>query len=75
MKKILKYISTISILLFLVLWILSKFIDKSNFETIEIRNILVLIYLVTSLKHYKMEVEDKNIEIQDLKMKLEASKK
>ena len=66
MKKILKYISTISILLFLVLWILSKFIDKSNFETIEIRNILVLIYLVTSLKHYKMEVEDKNIEIQDL---------
>jgi hypothetical protein len=73
MKKALKIIFTVSILIFLVLWILSKFMDKSEFNTMEIRNILVLIYLVSSLKYYKMEVDDKNTEIENLKAKLKEN--
>lgn len=70
MKKALKIIYTASILIFFILWILSKFMDNSEFNTMEIRNIFVLIYLVSSLKYYKMEVDDKNAEIEKLKIKL-----
>lgn len=73
MKKTLKIILTISALIFLVLWVLSKFIDESKFNSIEIRNILVLIYLVSSLKYYRMEVDDKNTEIENLKAKLKEN--
>ena len=70
MKKTLKIISTVSIVLFGVLWISSKFDFLNEFNSIDIRNILVLIYLFTSLKYFQMEVKDKNAEIQDLKLKL-----
>ena len=71
MKKTLKIISIVSIILFGILWILNKFIDTSEFNTIlDNRNILVLIYLFTSLKYYQMEVKEKNIIIEDLKTKL-----
>jgi hypothetical protein len=71
MKKTLKIISIVSIILFGILWILNKFIDTSEFNTIlDNRNILVLIYLFTSLKYYQMEVKEKNIIIEDLKAKL-----
>jgi len=70
MKKTLKIISTVSIVLFGVLWILSKFNILKEFNLIEFRSILVLIYLSTSLIYFKMEVKDKNAEIQDLKLKL-----
>ena len=46
--------------------------DESEFNTMEIRNILVLIYLVSSLKYYKMEVDDKNTEIENLKGELKG---
>ena len=75
MKKTLKIISTISIVLFGGLWISSKFDFLNEFNSIDIRNILVLIYLFTSLKYFQMEVKDKNAEIQDLKLKLEKRKK
>jgi len=75
MKKTLKIISTVSIVLFGVLWISSKFNFLNEFNSIDIRNILVLIYLFTSLKYFQMEVKDKNAEIQDLKLKLENTKK
>ena len=74
MKKTLKIISTVSIVLFGVLWISSKFDFLNEFNSIDIRNILVLIYLFTSLKYFQMEVKDKNAEIQDLKLKLEKMK-
>jgi hypothetical protein len=75
MKKALKIISTVSIVLFGVLWISSKFDFLNEFNSIDIRNILVLIYLFTSLKYFQMEVKDKNTEIQNLKLKLENTKK
>jgi len=69
-KKALKIIFTTSILVFLLLWILDRFTSSFEYNTMEVRNILVIIYLVASLKYYKMEVNDKNIEIEDLKLKL-----
>lgn len=75
MKKTLKIISTISIVLFGGLWISSKFDFLNEFNSIDVRNILVLIYLFTSLKYFQMEVKDKKAEIQDLKLKLEKRKK
>ena len=71
MKKTLKIISIVSIILFGILWILNKFIDTYEFNTVmDNRNILVLIYLFTSLKYYQMEVKEKNLIIEDLKAKL-----
>ncbi|WP_026899352.1 hypothetical protein [Daejeonella oryzae] len=70
MKKSLKIISIASIILFGILWVLSKFVDSTEFNTMDIRNILVLIYLVTSLKYYQMEVKDKNSIIEELQTKL-----
>ena len=75
MKKALKSIYTVSILIFLVLWILSIFMDSTAFNTMEIRNIFVVIYLISSLIYYKMDVKDKIAEIQELKIKLEKTKK
>jgi hypothetical protein len=47
----------------------------NEFNSIDIRNILVLIYLFTSLKYFQIEVKDKNAEIQELKLKLEKQNK
>ncbi|XCF07013.1 hypothetical protein ABI125_03920 [Tamlana crocina] len=75
MKKTLKIISTVSIALFGILWILSKFDFLTEYNSIDFRNVLVLIYLLTSLKYFQMELKDKNTKIQELKLKLEKTKK
>ncbi|WP_111310128.1 hypothetical protein [Confluentibacter sediminis] len=75
MKKILKIISTVSIVLFGILWISSKFDFLTEYNSSDIRTFFVLIYLFTSLKYFQMEVKDKNAEIQELKLKLEKTKK
>jgi hypothetical protein len=75
MKKTLKIISTLALILFGVLWVSSKLNFMNEFNSIDIRNILVLIYLFTSLKYFQIEVKDKNAEIQELKLKLEKQKK
>ena len=75
MKKTLEIIATASILLFGILWISSKFDFLTEYNSIDFRNILVLIYLFTSLKYFRMKVKDKNAEILELKRKLEKSEK
>ena len=70
MKNSLKITSIISITLFGILLLLSKFTDSADFNTIEFRNILVLIYLFTSLKYYQLESREKNAIIKELKEKL-----
>lgn len=72
MKKALKIIYIASMLIFAFLWILSKFTTDLQFNTIEIRNIFVIIYLISSLKYYQMEVNDKEVEIKRLKTKLKS---
>ena len=75
MKKILKIVATVSIVLFMILFISSKFNFLNEFNSVDIRNILVLIYLFTSLKYFQMEVKEKNAEIQELKLNLENEKR
>mgnify|MGYP003329298884 CR=1 FL=1 len=75
MKKALKIISTVSIILFGILWISGKFDLFTEYNSIDFRNILVLVYLFTSLKYFQMEVKDKNAEIQELKLKIENIKR
>lgn len=75
MKKTLKIVSTVSIVLFGILWISSKFDFLTDYNSIDFRNILVLIYLFTSLKYFQIEVKGKNGEIQELKLKLEKIKR
>ena len=75
MKKALKIISTVSIILFGILWISGKFDFFTKYNSIDFRNILVLVYLFTSLKYFQMEVKDKNAEIQELKLKIENTKR
>lgn len=75
MKKILKIVATVSIVLFGILIISSKFNFLNEFNSVDIRNILVLIYLFTSLKYFQMEVKEKNAEIQELKLNLKNEKR
>ncbi|MDO7135327.1 MULTISPECIES: hypothetical protein [Algibacter] len=75
MKKTLKIVSTVSIVLFGILWISSKFNFLTEFNSPDIRTFFVLIYLFTSLKYFQMEVKDKNDEIQELKIRLEKTKR
>ena len=71
MKNTLKIISVVSLVLFGILWVLSKFINSTQFIAIwEFRDVLILIYLFMGLKYYQMEVKDKNAEIKSLKIKL-----
>ena len=67
MKKALKAVSLIAILIFGILWVSSKFTVESNWNNADVRGVLVLLYLVTSNKFYKLEIKDKNEEIAALK--------
>lgn len=69
MKKSLKIISIISLIIFAILWILGKFVDFENFNTLEISNIFVIIYLLSSLKYYQLDSRDKDAIIKELKEK------
>lgn len=71
MKKALKIISDISIVAFGLLLVSSKFIDLDYFNSSDFTNTLVIIYLISSLYYYKMELKDKDSKIQELKHSLE----
>lgn len=75
MKKGLKIISDISIILFGISLITSKFNESLEWNSSGLRNALVIIYLITSLYYYRMEIKDKNREIEEWKLKLKRTKK
>ena len=75
MKKVIKIISDLSIILFGISLIVSKFNESIEWNSNGLRNILVIIYLIASLYYSKMEIKDKNREIQELKLKLKQTKK
>ena len=70
MKNTWKTISIISITLFAILWISGKFFE-SEYNMIEFRNLLVVIYLFASLKYYQLELKSKDAIIASLQSKLE----
>ena len=75
MKRILKTISVFSILIFLILFIGSRITKIEIFNNVDIRNIFVIIYLITSLYYYKIDSKEKNNEIQKLKSELKKKLK
>ena len=70
MKKFLKYTSLISIILTGILYILYRFFDIEPFGNSDIRGLVIIIYLASTLYYYKLELKDKNAEIQKLKYQL-----
>lgn len=70
MKKFLKYTSLISIVLTGVLYILYRFFSIEPFGNSDIRGLVIIIYLASTLYYYKLELKDKNAEIEKLKYQL-----
>lgn len=70
MKKLLKVISDFSIILFGALIISEKFIDLEYFNSPDFTNLLVVIYLISSLYHSKLVIKEKDMKIQKLENQL-----
>ena len=70
MKKLLKIISDYSIMLFGALIISEKFIDLGYFNNPDFTNLLVVIYLISSLYHSKLVIKEKDMKIQKLENQL-----
>ncbi|UAM97686.1 hypothetical protein K8354_15515 [Polaribacter litorisediminis] len=70
MKKLLKVISDYSIILFGALIISEKFIDLGYFNSPNFTNLLVVIYLISSLYHSKLVMKEKDMKIQKLENQL-----
>ena len=69
-KLILKYLSDISMVSFGVLYIIDKLFDIEISKNGDVKNILILFYLASTLIYHKMELKDKNARIQELEVKL-----
>jgi len=72
MKKGLKIIADISIILFGLFFIASKFSDVEIFENEDIRHSLVIIYLISTLFYLRMELKDKNLKVKELEYKIQS---
>ena len=72
MKKGLKIIADISIILFGLFFIASKFSDVEIFENEDIRHSLVIIYLISNLFYLRMELKDKNLKVKELEYKIQS---
>ncbi len=70
MKKIFNVISIITISLFGLFWIISKFDFSPNFNTDDFRNSLVVTHFITGYYYYQLEVKNKNKKIKKLKKEL-----
>ncbi len=70
MKKISNIVSIVSITIFMILFILKFFDVLKDINTIDFRNMFVLIYLVSRLKYLELEIKDKNKKIKNLKSKI-----
>ena len=55
-----------------MLLIESRVSDFKVFNNVDLRNISVIIYLITSIYYYRIDSKEKNAEIQDLKAKLKS---
>ena len=72
MKKGLKIIADISIILFGLFFIASKFSDVEIFENEDIRHSLVIIYLISNLFYLRMELKDKILKVKELEYKIQS---
>lgn len=73
-KLILKCISYISLIAFGILYLLDTFFDVQFSDNSSLRQALVVVYLITSLYYYKMDLKDKNERIKELEHRLNNKK-
>ena len=69
-----KYLSDFSILLVALVFISRFFIDLGYWNSNELRNILLIVYLISSLYFYKAELKDKKQTILKLKQQIKKLK-
>lgn len=72
MKTLFKYLSVSAIIGFGVLLILEMARIDFPLNSSETRNMLVVVYLFTSLRYHKMELKEKNTEIRKLKASFQS---
>ncbi len=73
MNSIYKQIATISIIIFFIAFLLDV-LKVFEYDFSEIRSLAVIIYLVSSLKHYRLSLKKKDATINDLKNQLKKYK-
>ena len=71
MKRIVKTTSIISIYLFLILLIGSRTTEFEILNNADLRNVSIIIYLITSIYYYRIDSNEKNAKIRNLKAQLE----
>lgn len=73
-KATLKTLSFIALIAFAILYIFEGFFAIELALGNGLREAFVLIYIIASLYYYRMELKDKNDEIQQLKHRLNSKK-
>ena len=73
-KTTLKTLSFIALIASAILYIFEGFFDIRFTNDNGLRQAFVLIYLIASLYYHRMELKDKNDEIQQLKHRLNSKK-
>ncbi|WP_026776157.1 hypothetical protein [Polaribacter sp. Hel_I_88] len=73
-KIVLKYISDISIVSFGILYIIDRLFDVEISENDDVKHILILIYVASTIIYQKMELKDKNAKIKKLESELKKNK-
>ncbi len=69
-KLILKSTSYISLIAFAILYLLDTFFDVQFSENSSLRQASVVVYLISSLYYYKLELKTKNERIKELEHRL-----
>jgi|SaaInl59LU_5_DNA_1037362.scaffolds.fasta_scaffold19970_2 hypothetical protein len=69
-KLILESISYISLIAAAILYLLDSFFDVQFSDNSGLRQAFVVVYLITSLYYYKMDLKDKNERIKELEHRL-----
>ncbi|MEN8702566.1 MAG: hypothetical protein ABF311_03935 [Polaribacter sp.] len=68
-KLILESISYVSLIAAAILYILDSFFEVQFSDKNSLRQAFVVVYLITSLYYYKMELKDKNERIKELEQR------
>ena len=69
-KLILESISYISLIAAAIIYLLDSFFDVQFSDNSGLRQAFVVVYLITSLYYYKMDLKDKNERIKELEHRL-----
>ncbi|MBL7474107.1 hypothetical protein [Robertkochia sediminum] len=70
MKRIFKIVSFISMILYVIAWVLGKTMDENSFNNSDVRIVLLVVFLFTSLRYHQILIDEKDEIIDDLNSRL-----